>query len=98
MIPASIINTLNRASATEVADLLSSGYKHVFHVKCPNGETFIKLRHSRNGSYITLKTTKEGCILRKNGKTVKTVTANLTTLKNQKHLHSIYYDFTVHQY
>lgn len=79
MVPASIINTLNRASATEVADLLSSGYRHVFHVRCPNGETLIRLQHAHNGNYMTLKTAKEGYILRKNGKTVKTVTANLHT-------------------
>lgn len=79
MVPASIIQSLNRASATEVADLLSSGYRHVFHVRCPNGETLIRLQHAHNGNYMTLKTAKEGYILRKNGKTVKTVTANLHT-------------------
>lgn len=79
MLPASVINTLNRASATEVADLLSSGYRHVFHVRCLNGETLIRLQHIKNGNYITLKTAKEGYILRKNGKTVKTFTANLNT-------------------
>ena len=79
MVPASIINTLNRASATEVADLLSSGYRHVFHVRCPDGETLIRLLHIKNGNYMTLKTAKEGFILRKNGKTVKTVTASLHT-------------------
>lgn len=79
MVPASIINTLNRASATEVADLLSSGYRHVYHVRCPNGETLIRLQHFKNGNFMTLKTAKEGYILRKNGKTVKTVTANLHT-------------------
>ena len=79
MVPASIINTLNRASATEVADLLSSGYRHVFHVRCPDGETLIRLQHIKNGNYMTLKTAKEGYFLRKNGKTVKTVTANLHT-------------------
>ena len=79
MVQASIIQTLNRASATEVADLLSSGYRHVFHVRCPNGETLIRLQHIKNGNYMTLKTAKEGYVLRKNGKTVKTVTANLTT-------------------